>query len=74
MTAKDANLVLKDEIAESSLRLKAAKYGHRLEEIVPSYENSFYLPDKTMYFEKNMNHRNKNGKTFNSFVDNPYKQ
>jgi hypothetical protein len=37
MMAKDANTVLKEEIAESSLRLKAAKHGHRLEEIVPSY-------------------------------------
>jgi len=47
MNQKDANLVLKEEIAESSLRLKAAKYGHRLEEIVPKYNQSFYLPDRT---------------------------
>lgn len=50
---KDANAVLKDEIAESQLRLKAAKYGNRLDDIVPPYNQSFYLPNKTNYFEKN---------------------
>ena len=52
MTNQDANSVLKEEIAESFLRLKAAKYGHKLEEIVPPYDHSFYLPDKTNYFDK----------------------
>lgn len=52
MNAKDANYILKDEIVESSLRLKAAKFGHKLEDIAPSYNNAFYLPDKTLYFEK----------------------
>jgi len=32
--------------------LKAAKYGHKLDEIVPPYNHSFYLPDKSLYFEK----------------------
>ena len=52
MNTKDANVILKDEIAESQLRLKAAKHGHKLNEIVPAYHQSFYLPDKTLYFDK----------------------
>jgi DnaJ-domain-containing protein 1 len=36
-SAKEANNILKEEINESQLRLKAAKYGHKLEEIVPPY-------------------------------------
>ncbi len=52
MNTKDASVMLKDEIQESSLRLKAAKYGHRLDEIAPAYDHSFYLPDKTLYFDK----------------------
>lgn len=44
--ARDANQLLKDEIQESQLRLKAAKYGHKLEEIAPAYNQTFYLPDK----------------------------
>jgi hypothetical protein len=36
--------MLKDEIGESTLRLKAAKFGHTIEEIAPQYENTFYLP------------------------------
>ena len=58
MTKRDANQALKEEINNSSLRLKAAKYGHKLEEIVPSYNNTFYLPDKTQYFERNTNSSN----------------
>ena len=38
--------MLKDEISESSLRLKAAKYGLPLRDIVPEYDNTFYLPQK----------------------------
>ena len=53
MNKRDANQALKEEINNSGLRLKAAKYGHKLEEIVPSYNNTFYLPDKTRYFERN---------------------
>jgi hypothetical protein len=44
MQKKDASIMLKEEIGESALRLKAAKFGHQLEEIAPSYGNSFYLP------------------------------
>lgn len=44
---KDANVMLKDEIHESVLRLKAAKFGHSIEEIAPNYVNQFYLPDKS---------------------------
>ena len=31
------------------LRLKQAKFGHRLNDIIPDHENSFYLPDKNNY-------------------------
>jgi len=41
--------MLKDEISESSLRLKAVKYGHVLSEIVPDYDNTFYLPEKDRF-------------------------
>ena len=46
---KDAAGMLKDEIQESLLRLKAAKFGHSIEEIAPQYKNSYYLPDKSNY-------------------------
>ena len=49
MQKKDASYMLKDEIGESSLRLKAAKFGHTIDEIAPSYENSFYLPQKDRF-------------------------
>ena len=45
MQKKDAAVMLKDEIGESALRLKAAKFGHTIDEIAPAYENTFYLPD-----------------------------
>ena len=35
--------MLQEEIEESSLRLKQAKFGHKLVDIVPNHENSFYL-------------------------------
>ena len=49
MNKKDAACMLKDEITESLLRLKAAKFGHSVEEIAPQYTNSYYLPDKSNY-------------------------
>ena len=52
MRKREANAALKEEIDQSGLRLKAAKFGHKLEEIVPSYNNTFYLPDKTNYFDR----------------------
>jgi len=44
--------MLKEEIDESLLRLKAAKFGHALEDIMPQYSNAFYLPDKSNYEPK----------------------
>jgi len=35
MQKKDAAVMLKDEIGESALRLKAAKFGHTIDEIAP---------------------------------------
>lgn len=49
MQKKDASVMLKEEIGESALRLKAAKFGHHLEEIAPSYGNSFYLPSNKTF-------------------------
>jgi hypothetical protein len=37
--------MLKGEIGESNLRLKAVKYGHAISDIVPKYENTYYLPE-----------------------------
>jgi hypothetical protein len=50
LKSKDATSLLKNEIKGSSLRVKAAKYGHRLEDIAPPYSDAFYLPDKSQYF------------------------
>jgi len=52
MQNKDAREVLQEEIEESCLRLKQAKFGHKLVDIVPNHENRFYLPDKTKYLPK----------------------
>ena len=52
MNQKDAKCMLKEEIDESLLRLKAAKFGHALEDIMPQYSNAFYLPDKSNYEPK----------------------
>lgn len=41
--------MLKDEIGESSLRLKAAKYGCSIQKIVPAHDNTFYLPSKDRF-------------------------
>ena len=57
MLTKDANTLLKEEIYESSLRLKAAKHGHMIQEIAPSYNQSFYLPDKNKYFDATSIHK-----------------
>ena len=35
MQRKDASVILKDEIGESMLRLKAAKYGQSISDIIP---------------------------------------
>ena len=49
MNNKDARELLQEEINESVLRLKQAKFGHRLNDIIPDHNNSFYLPDKSNY-------------------------
>lgn len=60
MQKKDASIMLKDEIGESALRLKAAKFGHAISEIVPEYDNTFYLPEKDKFkVPQSMNHRNR---------------
>jgi hypothetical protein len=52
MNNKDAREVLQEEINESCLRLKQAKFGHKLNDIVPDHTNNYYLPDKESYFPK----------------------
>ena len=52
MENKDARQVLAEEVNESVLRLKKAKFGHSLVDIVPDHKNQFYLPDKGKYFPK----------------------
>lgn len=49
---KDAREMLQDEINESVLRLKQAKFGHSLYDIVPDHQNQFYLPDRHKYMPK----------------------
>ena len=49
MKKKDASIMLKEEIGESTLRLKAAKFGHAISDIVPAYDNTFYLPEKNKF-------------------------
>lgn len=51
--------MLKDEIGESGLRLKAAKCGHPLKKIVPDYDNTFYMPDRTKFKVKQPQNRNR---------------
>ena len=41
----DGTTILKQEITESFLRVKAAKHGARLREIMPAHERDFYLPE-----------------------------
>lgn len=52
MSNKDARDVLHEEVNESVLRLKKAKFGHRLNDIVPDHKNKFYLPEKKDYMPK----------------------
>jgi hypothetical protein len=51
-TNRDARELLQEQVNESMLRLKKAKFGHKLEEIVPEHKNQFYLPNKESYFPK----------------------
>jgi len=41
--------MLKDEIGESALRVKAVKFGLPLTEIAPQHDITFYLPDKEKF-------------------------
>ena len=52
MNNRDAREMLQEEVNESMLRLKKAKFGHKLVDIVPEHNNQFYLPDKASYFPK----------------------
>lgn len=52
MANKDARVMLHEEVQESALRLKKAKFGHKLSEIVPDHQRQFYMPDKAKYFPK----------------------
>jgi|LakMenEpi03Aug12_release.lakeMendotaPanAssembly.Ray.scaffolds.fasta_scaffold944049_2 hypothetical protein len=53
--------MLKEEIGESLLRLKAAKFGHAIEDIVPQHSNAFYLPQKSDFEPKiNLNSTKQN--------------
>jgi hypothetical protein len=49
---KDARVMLQEEVNESVLRLKKAKFGHRIQDIVPDHKNQFYLPNKQNYFPR----------------------
>ena len=42
----DASVMLREQVCESQLRLKAARFGAKIGQIIPSYDGSFYLPDK----------------------------
>ena len=46
MNNRDAREMLQEEVNESMLRLKKAKFGHKLVDIVPEHNNQFYLPGK----------------------------
>ena len=47
----DGSQALKEEIQESYLRVKAAKHGMRLRDLVPSHGIQFYLPNKLNYIK-----------------------
>lgn len=49
--AYDSSQALKDEINESYMRVKAAKHGVKLTEIVPEHDINFYLPNKLNYIK-----------------------
>lgn len=46
---QDAAFILKEEIGESTLRMKQAKFGRGIEDLAPHYPNSFFLPDRLKY-------------------------
>ena len=46
---KEATVMLKEELKESNLRVKAVKQGHSVNEISAQFSNAFYMPDKGKY-------------------------
>lgn len=66
MQKKDASVMLKSEIGESTLRLKAAKFGHTIDEISPSYGTTFYLPIKEVVSTPVSARRTQRNSVFNS--------
>lgn len=54
MLQKDASIMLKEEVGESSLRLKKAKFGHKISDILPPYDSTFYLPEKGKFHLKSL--------------------
>ena len=68
MNNKDAREVLQEEINESVLRLKQAKFGHSLVDIVPDHENSFYLPNKQNYMDQEKKRGMDGGATQSNFT------
>jgi hypothetical protein len=52
MENKDARGLLQQEINDSVLRVKQAKFGHSLYDIFPDHPNSFYLPNKSKYIPR----------------------
>lgn len=45
----DGSQALKEEIHESYLRVKAAKHGMKLKDLIPNHGIEFYLPNKSNY-------------------------
>jgi len=46
---KEASVMLKEELKESNLRVKAVKQGHSVNSISEKFSNAFYMPDKGKY-------------------------
>jgi len=53
----DGRQALKDEINESYLRVKAAKHGMKLEDLVPNHGIEFYMPQKIDYIKPKERHK-----------------
>ena len=41
-----------NEIKQSVVRVKAAKHGQRIEQIVPKHKINYFIPDKRDYLTK----------------------
>lgn len=76
----DGSQALKDEINESYLRVKAAKHGMRLSDVIPNHGIKFYLPNKLNYIRpkeyqkvadyntKTTNHEDHDSGVSNTFI------